>query len=823
MRRISATELLLCLLPVAALACGSTGTRTLDSPTIARRHTPRTEPVDAEHYALEISIDAETRRLSGRCRVHLIATQPRVATVRLDLDGLTVEAVADGQGRALAFQQSPTYFDVTLAKPLGKGDAIELLVDYAGHPRAGLWFVGAANEPADHVFTQGECEASRLWFPCLDYPADRATSEITVELPGDWTAVCAGERVDQGEVGGGRRFEHWRMATPHPTYLTTLVAGDFVVQTDEWEGIPLMYLAPEVYADWLPASFEQTPAVLSFLSDLAGLRYPFPKYSQACVENFPFGGMENISASTLTCETLTDTRGHRDRTSLGLVVHEAAHQWFGDLLTCREWSHIWLNEGFATYCTELWFEATEGVESFRVRMRDTQDNYTSQDVGENRRPTVHDIYRDPMDLFFGGHTYQGGAARLHLLRSVLGDQDFFDGVRHYVAENQGKGVRTDDLRIALEEVSGRDLSVIFNEWLFSAGFPVFRFESSWKAGELTVVIEQLQGDGGRTPTVFHLPIEIEIREGAESRIERVELTERRQVVKFDTPAEPRWVRLDPFDWVPKQVEVTRPAAVWLDLAANCSEACGRREAIEILARAMAKETDEAARGRISRVIAGQLAGDSNERVRVAAARALVAGSGSYDRGALIDAAKRDEEADVRVAALVSLKRWGRDPQLAKFAEETFQAGYSWQVMAAAAGLRASAAPDDAFDWVFGRLETQSPHGTLEAAMTDLLSTFNDPRVMPLMVNRAASATRPTSVRSVAVRALGRSGRVDQSVRELLINMLSVQNFGLRQDVIRALGDLNETAAHHKLAALYKVSADPRERRLIEEVARRMAD
>jgi aminopeptidase N len=436
---------------------------------------------------------------------------------------------------------------------------------------------------------------------------------------------------------------------------------------------------------------------------------------------------------------------------------------------------------------------------------------------------VHDVYRDPMDLFFGGHSYQGGAARLHLLRGVLGDADFFDGVRHYVSENQNRGVRTDDLRVALEAASGRDLKTIFDEWFFSAGFPVFRFESSWKDGELTVVIEQLQADGGRTPAVFHLPIEIEIRVGDASRLERVELTERRQVIEIDAPVEPRWVRLDPNGWVPKLIEVTRPARVWIDIAENCADPCGRREALEVLALATASETDEAARGRMSRVIAARLADDSVEGVRIAAAKALAFGKGSYERGALLDAVKRDASAEVRVAALKSLYTWGRDQQLAKFAEETFQSGYSWAVMAAAAGLRATAGPEDAFDWILARSETASPHATLEAGMLDVLSTIDDPRALPLMVDRASSPTRHANVRRVAVRALGRSSRVAPETRQLLIGMLDVSNFHLRQDVIRALGALNETGAHGKLSALYRRSADPRERRLIEDVAQSLAN
>ena len=208
-----------------------------------------------------------------------------------------------------------------------------------------------------------------------------------------------------------------------------MAAGEFVELSGEWEGLPLSWLSEARYAPWINESLAETDDALAFLTELTGVPYPYDKYSQVCVENFPFGGMENISATTLTASALLDERGLKDDPATGLVVHEAVHQWFGDLLTCKEWSEIWLNEGFATYFTNVYFERTRGSDDFRVRMRKAQAQYMKGDSGSKRRPIVHDVYRDPMDLFFGGHTYQGGATRLHLLRSVLGDDDFFAGVK----------------------------------------------------------------------------------------------------------------------------------------------------------------------------------------------------------------------------------------------------------------------------------------------------------------------------------------------------------------------------------------------------------
>jgi aminopeptidase N len=216
-------------------------------------------------------------------------------------------------------------------------------VRYSGRPRKGLHVAAERAGVATQVFTQGECEDSRGWFPCFDSPSDRATTEIRVSMPASWTAVAAGDRIER-LVKGDRATELWRMTTPHPAYLTTLVAGEFVTERDTWDGIPILYLAEESLAGEIRPNLGRTGDVLSFLSEITGHRYPYSKYAQSCVSNFPYGGMENISATTLTDTALIDEKARRDGSEIGLVVHEAAHQWFGDLLTCRDWSHVLLKK-----------------------------------------------------------------------------------------------------------------------------------------------------------------------------------------------------------------------------------------------------------------------------------------------------------------------------------------------------------------------------------------------------------------------------------------------------------------------------------------------
>ncbi|HUR29665.1 MAG TPA: hypothetical protein VM509_15855, partial [Planctomycetota bacterium] len=208
-----------------------------------RAHAVRQAPYDVEHYALELDLDPVAQKIAGSARVRLAARERGLREIELDFVDLTVRSVEDERGEPLKFAHDDGVLAIQLARAVPPGEFVEVRVRYDGVPRRGLYFADIEDGVATQVFTQGECEDSRGWFPCFDFPSDRATSELSVTLPAKWTAVAAGERVERRELGGGRAFERWRMTTPHPAYLTTLVAGDFAVQHGEWDGIPLLYLA----------------------------------------------------------------------------------------------------------------------------------------------------------------------------------------------------------------------------------------------------------------------------------------------------------------------------------------------------------------------------------------------------------------------------------------------------------------------------------------------------------------------------------------------------------------------------------------------------
>src|SRR5690349_8007539 len=743
-----------------ALAAGCKASGSAGAIPPERAHAVREAPYDVEHYALEIELDPAAQRIEGRARVRFCARDRALREIALDLVDLDVRSVAGEHGETLEFSHEDGVLTVQLSRPLRRGDFTEVTVAYGGTPRRGLWFVDFEGGAATQVFTQGECEDSRGWFPCFDFPSDRATSEIAVTMPSKWTAVAAGERVERRDLGGGRVMERWRMTTPHPAYLTTLVAGDFVVQSAEWDGIPLAYLADPTLAPYMAARFAPTPSVLAFLSKLTGVRYPYPKYSQAAVANFQFGGMENISATTLTDTWLTDERGERDNESDGLIAHEAAHQWFGDLLTCRDWSHIWLNESWATYARELYVEATQGAEAFEISMAGVRESYLAQDVGPTRRAMISDVYREPMDLFFSGHAYAGGASRLHQLRFELGDEAFLAGVKRYFADHRGTSVTTEDFQRSLEAASGRDLSKFFEQWFHSKGYPELALSWSWDEAEheLIVELEQVEDFADGTPQAFRMPAEHEIMPGraesSEPKVVRVEIEKRKSTFKFPAAQKPRWVLLDPHGWLVARCASERRAGEWTQIAEGSAHPLARREALGVLGRLAREAKDDRARAMYVQVIEARLAEDASPGVRLAAARALASAAPVFGRGALQEAAAKDARSAVRVAALEGLAAFAPDEPLAEFAREQYDACFSWATMAASAALGARARPQQAFELLTRLIAAPSPHDVLASALIATLAGLQDERVVDELARIAFGSAPSARAREAAVRGLG---------------------------------------------------------------------
>ena len=356
------------------------------------------------HIRLDLAIDLSRKSLDGRCSITLAPYGDQATSVELDCVDLTIAGVA-GQARGkLPYEILKEKLRIRFPSPIKEGEEEILLIDYCvTEPVKGLYFV----EPDEaypgkpvQVWSQNEDEDARYWFPCFDAPHEKSTTEMVVTVPQGFVALSNGKLLGvEDHPQDHRRTYHWLQEVPHTTYLVSLVVGQFSEVEKTVDGLPVIHYVPHGREEDGERSFGKTPDMIRFFSEKIGVPYPYAKYAQVTVSDFIFGGMENTSMTTLTDLTLHDTRAHLDFSSDGLVAHELAHQWFGNLLTCRHWSDAWLNEGFATYFDALFKEHDRGENEFRYEMHRMAEEYFKEDRERHRRPVVTRLFRQPVDLF----------------------------------------------------------------------------------------------------------------------------------------------------------------------------------------------------------------------------------------------------------------------------------------------------------------------------------------------------------------------------------------------------------------------------------------
>ncbi len=413
------------------------------------RNFERNRPFAIEHLAADITLDVPKKSISATAKLTVKRIDDDATELELDAVGFTIEKVSV-DGKSAEYRYDGRSLAISLAKSV---QTATIAVAYRATPRRGLYFL----EPDEHVpdrprqvWSQCQEEDARHWLPCHDKPHVKMTTEIAVTAPNGWSVLGNGELTRSGS-----KFV-WTMNEPHPSYLLTLVAGEFSVLEADADGIPLTYWVPKGREEDAKRTFEKTPAMVKHFGKLFGVKYPWNKYAQVVVSDFIFGGMENTTATTLYEHTLLDMRAAIDISSDDLIAHELAHQWFGDYVTCRDWSEGWLNEGFATYIEHVWREKDLGRDEYELGLQSDLEGYITEAHGRYRRAIVCQDYDSPLDLF-DRHLYEKGGLVLHMLRTEIGDDVFWRGIAAYLNANAKGNVETRDLMRALEKASGRSL------------------------------------------------------------------------------------------------------------------------------------------------------------------------------------------------------------------------------------------------------------------------------------------------------------------------------------------------------------------------------
>jgi aminopeptidase N len=623
---------------------------------------------------VSLTFDLDDKVFEGHNRITFTPFASGLDRVVLDVEDLTIERVVDSEGRAISFEQSDSNVVLMLGQVLAFGDTSDVTVTYRGEgSRDGFFFDDASDDHPQMVSTDSWPDEARNWIPLYDYPNDKVTHELIVTVPEGNRVLSNGRLVGvTADESAGTATWHWSQEEKHSTYLMMLAIGRFAVIEDSLGSLPVNYwVYPDAVEDarWI---FAKTPRMIEFYSDLFGYEYPWAKYDQVTTPHVG-GGAEATSATILGERAIHDRRAEQDFSFETVIAHEIAHQWWGDLITLREWSHTWMNESFGTYSDYLWTRHENGDDEGAWALLGKKNAYLGEAHNRYIRPIVFNRYDRPHDNF-DSHTYPKGAVILHQLRFLLGDEPFFRALSTFLHDHAFEPVDTYDFMKTVKEVTGQNMDWFFEQFVFKPGHPVLEVRSSWDSAnqEIRLDVTQTQGRNHGVP-IYRFPVQIGIVSSAGKRIETVWLENETDSFTFSSPEEPILVRFDDGNWLLKEWTYHKSVEELLYQARH-DDVIGREWAV----RQLAEFGDSQ---RVVEELRAITKGDSFWAVRLAAVEVLasIRGRESIDE---LRIAAADTRSQVRRAAVRSLGEL-EDASLINFFLSTFDSDSSYQVQAEA--------------------------------------------------------------------------------------------------------------------------------------------
>jgi aminopeptidase N len=757
----------------------------------------RSKDYDLQHSKIALKFDLEQKKVIGDVTHTLSILKEGTEKLWFDSVGLAIQSVTVNKAAA-KFEAKDGRLIVPLANAAKAGQKLDVEIKYEGKPTKGLYFILPDKDYPDRpkqIWTQGESEDTRYYLPTYDYPNDRLTTETILTVPAAWITVSNGKLIGVTDAGNGNKTWTWRENLPSSTYLITVVAGEFDEVKETWRGIPVTYYAPKGRGDRLKLNYGRTPAMLEFFSKRLGVDYPWEKYAQSMVDDFVAGGMENSSATTNTSTSLTHEKlAHEYTTGEDpLISHELGHQWFGDLVTCKDWGNIWLNEGFATFMERLWVEHNFPKDQIAYEMwNDARDWFENE--GLYTKPIVRHDFDDSSE--FDGNAYNKGGWVLMMLRHQIGEDAFYAGLKHYLEVNRGKNVVTADLTKAIEEATHVNVDPFFSQWIYGAGAPKFDVSYSYDEAKRQVLLkvkqtQKLEGKVG----VFRVPVDVEIATSAGAKTYPITVAKAEEA--FELPAEgaPLLVLFDKGGHLLKSAEFHKDKKEWLYQVKNATEVADRLDAVVELGKS--KEDSEAIAA-----IGDALKNDKAWGVRATSADTLGATKNLAAAKLLLEALSSTKEPWVRnriVAALGNFKDNG--DVLAKVSaiakeDDSFRARAS--ALQAIGKLKAP----NALETLTEAAKTDSPDGFLRNAALRSMGELGDDKAVPTL-REWAVVGKPIEARQAAISSLARLDKNNKEITQQIAGYLTEPHFPVRFSSIYALGTRGDASAIPALEALLK--------------------
>lgn len=780
--------------------------------------------VDILHLKLDVTPDFQRRTVSGTATIEFTPLGKPLSELRLDAVHLDIR---DLRSSAPVADYTSTTEDLTITfvEPIEVGQRAAVEIDYFAEPRQGLYFrTPEQGYPAEdtHVYTQGEPEQASHWFPCHDYPNERSSSEVVCHVPPEMTVLSNGVLVSETvDVRSGKKIVHWRQEKPHVAYLITLAAGHFVELEDKADGVPLAFYAQPTIRDHAANSFRDTADIMKFFNKEIGLPYPWDKYYQVTVRDFRAGGMENTSMTTLGHRTVpsSETESIRASRVRTLDSHELAHQWFGNYVTCKDWSHLWLNEGFATFYSYLYEGHRFGRDALLYKMyRDAKGRVLTR--GDDRRPIVFNQYKKPFDQF-DYRAYPKGSWVLHMLRSQLGEELYRNCIRTYLERHALTSVTSPDLSKVIEDISGRSFDRFFDQWVYHARHPSLKVKYKWHADRKLahVSVEQTHKTDDDV-LLFEFPTSLRFVVDGQAVDHAIVVDKAEQDYYVPLAAEPKVVRFDPDYSVLADVEFKKPDKMLMAQLENGGDVIGRVLALHQLAERKTSAAVEA--------IGRRLASDSFFGVRVEAAKALRK-IGRADALKQLEHALTNDEARVRMQVVESIGEFRRSRAkelLVQVVRQERNPAIGAAAIRALGGYRDA----DAKQVVAEMLRSNSFRNELAEAAIDALGRMEDPSQRVALMNALNERSDDLTSRGLGEglktlakisRGLNTEDPGRPEVERFLRGYVESPKWPIRLAAIESLGVLGDTRSVGLLESLKRDTSGDRTASTAEEALKKL--
>lgn len=533
---------------------------------------------DLLHFQVALQVDIPNQ--TADCKAHLKLKPYAYAqsTLTLDAKGFLFRKCQLLNGTMLTYQNDSAQVTIQLDKTYAPNDSIQIVLEYQARPTLflgggsaaitgdqGLYFInydGSDKTMPRQIWTQGETESNSRWVPCIDKPNERCTGEIILTIPDTLISLSNGELISSKKNANGTRTDHWSMRIPMAPYLYMFAASNYSVTQDQYKQWPITYYVDPPFAPYAKEIYKNTGEIMEFFSQFTGVPYPWGSMRMAIANRFVSGAMENTGAILFGNFIQKTPPELIEDSNDDIIAHEIFHHWFGNLVTPIDWSNLVLNEGFANYGEFLWKEYKYGrTEADYSRMNEFQTYYN--EATYKIRPLI-DYHYAQRDDMFDRHSYNKGGLTWHMLREYLGTDIFQKGLRTYLTRHAFQTVQVDQLRIAMEEVSGRDLRWWFEQWLHTEGHPILNVDYEWNADQKQIVLNANQVQERPTKLkAYRIPTSVEIiHADGTAQWFPIEIKERNATFQIPCMQKPKVVIFDPGVNLVGEVHIKNTDAEW---------------------------------------------------------------------------------------------------------------------------------------------------------------------------------------------------------------------------------------------------------------------